>query len=47
MGDPPSGGEPDDQPGHDKKNPADQIRQWIAVIGGATKIVTDILEWFR
>lgn len=46
MGDPPSGGTPDDQPGHDKQNLADQVLKWIAVVGGAVEIVTDILGRF-
>jgi hypothetical protein len=45
--DPLSGGAPDDQPCHDKKHPADRIHRWIAVVGGVTKIATDILGWFR
>ncbi len=47
MGDPPTGGQPDDQPGHDKKHPADRILKWIAVVSGVVTIVTDILGWFR
>ncbi len=46
MGDPPGGGQPDDQPGYDTKHPADQILQWITAVGGVVKIVTDILGWF-
>lgn len=47
MGDPPSGGTPDDQPGHDKQNLADQVLKWIAVASGVTTLVTDIPGWFR
>lgn len=47
MGDPPAGEAPDDQPGHDKKDPAATILKWIAVASGAVGLVTDILGWFR
>lgn len=37
---------PDNQPSHNKKNPATTILTWILVANGAQQFVADALSWF-